>query len=301
MERERLLHTENKTRQIKGIIGNPLLYMRMPDGEYNTKQAYQDINKALEDAFDINNQDSIGSQLINRLGFKENTTVSFDFINYGNDQLIYTATMSDGYNSETVIASVNQPRRSLGEAGIEYKNLQHLASLDPEHVVTPLAYSQNGKQEIVITPYIHNARCIFGGYKEWGVFDPEPIYHFIPFDSAGSELATTNMIALLVHFYDKEKGIGLADTHLSGDDFIISQDWNPNYPKLMLNHMKLISARKMIHITFDKYLDLIRYEFGFGTHYRQQNNSQSFLINRKSEQPMSKEVIEKGIELGLNL
>lgn len=66
--------------------------------------------------------------------------------------------------------------------------------------------------------------------------------------------------------------------------------------------MKLIAARKLIKITLEEYIELIKKEFLLRTYYKNYNErDKSIIINHKSRIPMEKEDIEKGIELGLKL
>jgi len=273
-------------------FGNPLLYLRLGDEAGDVEAAHQEIVETLKLAFDPNNPDSVIPQLTS-LNLSPNIHTNLDFINYGNDSIVYLASITDGQKVEKLATLVNQPRREPGTARKEYENLLRLTEIDPRFVVRPLAYFQHKNQELYLTPYIENARCIYGGYGQWGMLDPKPSYHFVPFSPEVMETVTSSMIALLVHYYDQERGRGLARTQLSGDDFILEQGWEMNDSASVLENMKLIAARDTIDLPFDQYLDLIRKEFREGTRY-----SDDSTINRKSEIPIPPPVIEKGIELG---
>jgi len=280
----------------KHTFGNPLLYIRLGDRSGNAESAHQRIIEALTLAFDPDNPDSVIPQLAGELNLGPDINTSLDFINYGNDSLVYLVSLQNGDKIERVTALVNQPRREFGLAKKEYGNLCRLSEIDPRFVVKPYAYFQHGNQELYITKYIENARCIYGGYGRWGVFDPQPRYHFADFAPEVAAAVTMSMISLLVHYYDQERDQGLAKTQLSGDDFILSQDWDMTDPASVLRNMKLIAARDMINIPFEQYLDLLRQEFAEGTRYNDR-----FKVNHKSEIPLSRELVESGIELGQRL
>jgi len=283
----------------KNTFGNPLFYIRLGENEIDPVSAVKGVQDILGVAFNKDRLDSLMPQLQNILELGENPRLVLDFINYGNEQLVFRALLGDGESTKKLAVLVNQPRRQFGLGKLEFDNLSRLSKIDPESVVLPLLYYENGNQELIVTQYVDDARCVYGGYKKWGMFDPRPEYHFEEFAPEVSEQLQVSMIALLVHYYDHENNLGIAKTHLSGDDFIISQDWNSQDPNTLLSNMKLISARECIHMPFAQYLDLLRLEFTQGTHYKDKNViEENILINCKSEMPLSSDVIERGIELG---
>ena len=207
-------------------FGDPRLYLRLGERAINKESSYQEILDTINLAFDPRSPDSVIPRLSPELALGPNIRVLVDLMNHGNDSLVYLASITDGEKTENFTVLVNQPRRELGSAKREYQNLLRLAEIDPRFVVKPIAYLQNENQELYITPYIENARCIYGGRHRWGVYDPVPHYHFTPLSNEVANAVNSSMISVLAHYYDHERGEGLAKTQLSGDDFIIQQGWN---------------------------------------------------------------------------
>jgi hypothetical protein len=105
-----------------------------------------------------------------------------------------------------------------------------------------------------------------------------------------------NIISLLVNYYDQEQGKWLAKTEVSGSDFLLTRKFNHKDPETVQDNLKIIWARDSIKTSLDEYLDILRKEFTKGTH---RNGKE--LVNYRSEESMTPEEIEKGIELWLLL
>lgn len=225
------------------------------------------------------------------------------FINYGDTQLVYVLEVND--RSYTLL--LGQPASEFGIVKREHDNLRKLAKCSSENVVAPIHYfqSKDGKRELYVTPYLHQARCIASDDVEgWGVYVPEPEYHFSSFSEDERNVINSSMIALLVKMYDQKNKQGIAACKIGGGDFILEKGYEDE--KLthenILKKMKLIAARDMVSMSLEEYLDTLRNEFSKRTYYKTEaQRDKSILVNHKARVPMSQEEIEKGIEIGLNL
>jgi hypothetical protein len=270
-------------------FGNPAIYLR-GDLDSSVLQAHENIKNTLTSAF---NDTEFMNQLSQVPGFDSNLffPVHLDFINYGNTQMVYCARPANG---QLLTVLINQPKQKLGVVKSEFENLQRLAEIDPGFVIPTWAYFKSESNELYVSSYVKNARCIY--HMEdypmgWGNFNPVPVYHFERFSEETAKAVTSNMIALLVNYYDSERGRGISKTQISGDDFILSQEFQPNNPdaNTVLANMKLIAARGFIETEFQKYLDLIQQEFLMGTHYNDPDViSGRFQINHKSGAALTK-------------
>lgn len=101
------------------------------------------------------------------------------FINYGDTQLVYVLTV--GERKYTML--VGQPTTEFGVVKKEYENLKTIGKNNKQNVVVPIQYFKDDKdkQELYVTPYLYQARCIGVEEKDWGVWIPEPEYHFKEF------------------------------------------------------------------------------------------------------------------------
>lgn len=228
---------------------------------------------------------------------------SLRFINYGDTQLVYVLEVSD--RNYTLL--LGQPTSEFGIVKREHDNLRRLAKNNPENVVAPIHYfqSQDGKRELYVTPYIHQARCIASDDEEgWGVYVPEPDYHFRSFLDEERKVINSSMIALLVKMYDQKNKQGIAACKIGGGDFMLEKGYEdePLTDENILKRMKLIAARDMVSMNLEEYIQTIRNEFSKRTYYRtEETRDKSILVNHKSRIPMTEEEINKGIEIGLKL
>lgn len=220
----------------------------------------------------------------------------FHFINWGRTELVYVLKNGDDI-CETVL--IKQPGVRMGTVEKEAQNLTELKKRD-EHVVAPLEYFQIGDQELYTTPYMWQARCIAADSSWWGMYIPEPMYRFECFQDNVVDMVCIGMIAKLVSLYDHQKQMGIGACRLSGGDFMFPKDWDTKEITMnsILENLYLIAAREMISCPFEEYLNIIRREF---RKYTIDNSQEQAIINVRGRAIMSKEVIEKGIQLGIEI
>ena len=76
-------------------------------------------------------------------------------------------------------------------------------------VVAPVEYYSYGDQELYVTPYIKQARCVASdGF--WGMYVPEPYYRFVWFSLEQADVVNKCMIAKLLSYYDFKNGEGIS-------------------------------------------------------------------------------------------
>jgi len=264
------------------------------------KESHKNIIRALITAFSNEIPNSILSQLAGKFNFDLNSSVNLSFMNYGNTQLVYLATIADKFKFAVLI---NQPHTHLGVVKEEFNNLEHLVKIDQRFVVKPFAYFDLKEKghELYASQYIDNARCIaVNNYP--GFYDPLPFYHFEKFLPETVHAINSNIISLFVNYYDSEKKRGIAKTQISGDDFILTQNFIKNKSDTIQPNIKIIAARGFIEASLDEYINLLRQEFLIGTNYDEKDIiSGKIRINHKSKLPMNLKEIEKGIQIGLEL
>lgn len=282
-------------------FGDPDLYLRIGDRGILKKDSHENVKNTLVSAF--SDRDFIKG-LSRAPGFDPDLffPVHLDFINYGNNQMVYSARPKQGQSFAILI---NQPQQELGVVKAEFESLQRLFQIDPDFVIPTWAYFKEGAHELYASSYVKDARCIYHNDSpfSWGTFNPIPTYHFERFSSEMEHEVTSSMIALLVNYYDSKRNMGIAKTQLSGDDFILSQDFDLKDPSSVLPNMKLISARSFIKTSLETYLGLLEKEFLHATHYNNYDVKVEgkFKVNCKSGASLTKEEIETGIGLGLRM
>lgn len=217
--------------------------------------------------------------------------LDIDFINYGKTELVYVMTDKNG---KKLTLLVKQPALKLGKVYEEMQNLLELNEKD-KNVIAPIDYFQLGDQELCVTPYIKQARCI-ASYCSWGVYIPEPYYRFERFSKEQEQVVNACMIAKIISLYDFEKQEGLSNCKLDGGDFMLHKDWEKKKPTIedTLNQLYLIAARKKVKCSFKRYLELIKNE----SLKVNVNAKKSNLVINLSEIPMNVEDVEKGINIG---
>jgi len=216
-----------------------------------------------------------------------------EFINYGRTELVYV--LKDKATNEKVTILAKQPIVEYGKVLREVENLINLKSKD-KNVVAPIDYFANNEQELYVTPYIEQARCVASD-ERWGMYVPEPYYRFENFTREQEKVVNTCMIAKLVSLYDFEKGQGVASCKLGGGDFMLPKGWETEKPTInnTLKSLYFIAAREMVNCSFEKYQDILRDEFSRVTINENQDN---LIINHRGRVPINKEDIENGIKLG---
>ena len=221
--------------------------------------------------------------------------LSIEFINYGKTELVYVLSEKSG---KRLTLLVKQPAVQLGKVKQEAQNLLALKKKD-ENVVAPIDYFQLGDQELYVTPYINQARCI-AGYGSWGMYIPEPYYRFESFTEEQENIVTSCMIAKLVSLYDFDKKEGICSCKLGGGDFMLPKGWETQKATVedTLKNIYLIAARKKVKCSFEEYLAIIRDEFSRSTITE---NQKDLIINLRGRVPMQIEDIEAGIKLGQSI
>ena len=96
----------------------PELYIREGNLGISDREAHCNIRDTLVSAFSNGNPDSILSQISGRFGLDSDVPVELAFMNYGNMQLVYLATIE--YRVK-VAALVNQPHTPLGRVREELR------------------------------------------------------------------------------------------------------------------------------------------------------------------------------------
>lgn len=218
--------------------------------------------------------------------------LNLEFINYGKTELVYVLTRKDG---EKLTLLVKQPAVRLGDVSQEMQYLLDLKEKDG-NVVAPIDYFQIEDQELYVTPYINQARCVASDFS-WGMYIPEPYYRFEPFTPKQEKIVNTCMIAKLVSLYDFDKQEGISCCKLGGGDFMLPKGWEKEEPTIenTLSQIYLIAARNKIKCSFEEYLQIIRDEFSRVTINEEQSN---LIVNLRGRVPMQITDIEDGIVLG---
>ena len=251
----------------------------------------KDKNNVIEEMFQINDfiKNAINKKDIEI--FKGNKKI--EFINYGRTQLVFVLHVDD----RLYTLLVNQPDTKYGVGKKEFLNLLKLNEENPDNVIKPLYYFCNEQQELYVTPYIYQARCIGVNTNSWGIWIPEPEYHFENFTKELSNICTI-MVALLIKYYDEQTHEGLSKIRLDGGDFMLDKDIDTKEYTVenILKHIKLIAARDKVSMSLDEYIKTLKDEL---TNHIDENNLK--ILGKKLRCPVDIIDIEKGIKLGLNL
>lgn len=218
---------------------------------------------------------------------------SLEFINYGRTQLVYVLT--DKQTGEKVTILSKQPVVEYGKVEREARFLSELNMVDSS-VVAPIDYFCDGEQELYVTPYIDQARCVASD-KKWGMYVPEPFYRFENFTNEQEKIVNACMIAKIVSLFDFNKSQGIGACKLGGGDFMLPKGWEMIKPTFenTFDKLYLIAAREMIECSFDEYLEILRTEFSRVTI---NENQDELLVNIRGRVAMNLKDIERGIEIG---
>ena len=276
-----------------GIPSSGFEYMKMKKEDADWRERldkFLDIRKFISDVVNTNTMPEFQG---------ENKTVQF--INYGDTELVFVFNVEN--RKYTLL--VGQPSTEFGQVRAEYENLRRLGENYNENIVVPLRYFSNEKDlELYVTPYLYQARCIGIEEKDWGMWVPEPEYHFQDFSKENREIINSSMIAMLIKFFDDKNNLGIGACHIGGGDFVLQKGFEKReitYENILKN-MKLIAARSFISSSLDEYVNRIKQEFSKRTYYKTENQrDKSILINYKCKMPMTLEEIKNGIELGYEL
>lgn len=221
--------------------------------------------------------------------------IDVEFINYGKTELVFVLT-DEANNRSTLL--VKQPKVPYGYILNEANNLKKLQE-NGKNVVAPIEYFTIGEAELYVTPYINQARCI-ASQAIWGMYIPEPTYHFKSFTKEQESIVNICMIAKLISYYDFKTKEGIAKCKLGGGDFMLPKDWEKETPTLenTLNNLLFIAAREKIQCSLDEYIETIYKEFSKITI----NLDESELkINVRGRSAMTIDDIDAGVSLGLQL
>ena len=198
------------------------------------------------------------------------------FINWGDTELVYALKN----NEEMFALVVGQPTTPYGTVKKEYDNLKEFGKKNPQNIVTPIDYYFNDKlgKELFVAPYIYQARCISNVDGKWGMYVPEPEYHFQEFSKEESSKILPCIIARLVSLYDKENNIGIASCQTISGDFILDKKIDEEDFSItnILKYLKLISIRDTTSVSLQDYINIVKREF---SNLPQNSN----IINSKSE------------------
>ena len=240
------------------------------------------------------------SEFISKTDMEElNGKKNIKFINYGDTQLVFVVTINEEKQYTLVL---NQPKTEAGQGLEEYNNLINLNKNHPDIVIKPLKYyvsPSNPQQELYITPYYFKARCVGVNEKDWGVWIPEPEYHFKDFNQNERKIINKCMIALVVKLYDEKNQKGISEWRFDGGDFMLLKGFEKEEinEENILKKLLMISARKLITIELNEYVDKMKIELKNGL----KEENEKIIIEKNLRCPFSEEEIEEGIKFGMNL
>lgn len=221
-----------------------------------------------------------------------------EFINYGRTQLVYVLTVDEN-RQYTFLVTQPAAEKNIGKR--EFTNLKQLSARSG-NVIKPMYYFQdkdNRSREAYVTPYYYQARCIGVETTSWGMWIPEPTYHFRRFSEDERSIINSSMVAILVSLYDEKEKSGISECRLDGGDFILEKGFE-NYVldyENMFDRMKLIAARNMVQMDFKDYLNRLKKELSGNMEKGERN----IILGKKIKCPMTDEEIEEGINLGIEL
>ena len=221
------------------------------------------------------------------------------FINYGDTQLVFVVTINE---EKQYALLLNQPKTEVGQGLEEYNNLINLNKNHPDIVIRPLKYyvnPANPQQELYITPYYFKARCVGVNEKDWGIWIPDPEYHFKDFNQTERKIINKCMIALVVKLYDEKNKRGISKWRFDGGDFMLLKGFEKEEinEENILKKLLMISARKLITIEFNEYIDKMKIELKNGL----KEEDKKIIIGKNLRCPFSEEEIEEGIKFGMIL
>lgn len=169
-------------------------------------------------------------------------------------------------------------------------------------VIKPLYYFQDKndkKKELYITPYYYQARCVGVETKDWGMWVPEPTYHFKMYSTKERSIINAAMVSALISFYDEKTKKGLSECRLDGGDFMLEKDFEKEILNIsnILKNMKLIAARNLVEMNLEDYISQMRKEL-LGNLVEGQKH---IILGKRIKCPMTEEEVEQGIQHGLEL
>ena len=254
--------------------------------EQNSEEEFSKVNKFVHD-FCIANQS----------GELEGNQRKYKFINWGETQLVFVLTIDE---SKQFALLVNQPQTKAGQGLEEYNNLIYLNKIYPDIIIKPIQYyvnPNNPQQELYVTPYYFQARCVGVETTEWGMWVPEPRYYFRNYTEIEKKVINKCMVALAIKFYDEKNKNAISGYKFDGGDFILKKGYE-NYEineENIIKNMIVIAARKLIQIELNDYIEKMKHEL------RNEVDGEKIVIGEILRCPFSMEDIEEGIKLGMKL
>ena len=221
-----------------GIEGYDEWYVKILE-EQNSKEEFSKVNKFVQEFCFTNNFEELkGNQKVVK------------FINWGETQLVFVLTIDE---SKQFALLVNQPHTKEGQGLEEYNNLLYLNKLYPEIIIKPIKYyanPNNPQQELYITPYYFQARCLGVETTEWGMWVPEPEYHFRNYTTEEKKVINKCIVALAIKFYDEENKKAISGYKFDGGDFMLKKGYENEEINVenIIKNMVMIAARNIINI-----------------------------------------------------
>ncbi|KAJ5075859.1 hypothetical protein M0811_06721 [Anaeramoeba ignava] len=249
------------------------------------------------------------SQLINEseLNFNKVNIYEIEFVNYGYLEIIFRLKFTYESKQFSFIIISSQLPSYVDKVHQDFIHTKDFQQYFPNFILQVFDYDEFklSKSNLPISFFtqidINLCRCIAKNEsysQNWGIYNPEPIYRFEPFDDELSEFTKQMIIASLIGTYNHQLQKGVACSRASGDDFILLRTFDYS-PKSMKECWRMISVRDEIEIDFQSYCDLVTKEFQIPTKLSdKQVIDNSIKINHKSKEAFSLETIQKGIELG---
>ena len=271
-----------------GIDNYDEWYIRILNDQ-NKKEEFEKVNNFVKH-FCLNND------------FEElkGSKIAVQFINYGDTQLVFVVTID---NNKQYTLLVNQPKTMVGQGKEEFNNLITFNKLHPDIIIKPIKYyvnPENPQQELYMTPYYYQARCVGVESKggAWGEWIPEPEYHFREYSEKESKIIKKCIVALLVLFYDENNKKVICNYSLDGSDLMLKKGYENEElnEENIIKNMVFISARKIINIEFDEYIKCLKKEL---RNDFDENNKK--ILMKKLRKEFNKEDIEEGIKYGMKL
>ena len=107
------------------------------------------------------------------------------------------------------------------------------------------------------------------------------------------------MIALVVKLYDEKNKKGISRWRFDGGDFMLLKGFEEDEinEENIIKRLILISARKLISIELNEYIEKMRVELKNGI----KDGEEKVIIGKNLRCPFSEEEIEEGIQFGLKL
>ena len=251
----------------------------------------------LKNEFGLNSfhERKVTMKLIKKLIYEH---LKINIINSNGDNVVITLD-----NNKQYTLLVNQPKTRPGQGFEEYNNLLKFNKLHPEIIIKPIKYyvnPNNPQQELYITPYYYQARCIGvdPDEKKWGEWIPEPYYHYRIYSEKEAKIIKKCMVAMIIKFYDEKNKLGIVKYSLDGDDFMLKKGYENeelNEENIIKNFI-FIAARKVIQIEFEEYINRIKKELK-----NDFEENENIVVKKKLRAPFSEEDIEEGIKYGMKL